>query len=194
MTDCRIPTPCTRTWDDMVPQDSGRHCAHCDFIVVDLSDCSPGIAATKLRELHQRLATGEHVCVRTYVDTNRRPLLPMGRRRLLTTAMSAMLAMGSAGCVGPGPDVRSDMSNLASPVAEDGLPARRQVTEKSFSKIGPALHQDKTPPEPEEVQEETLSEYTEELPTEAQPQRVMRFRTMGAMIAPQDPTAPIGNS
>ncbi len=32
-----IPEPCTQAWDDMQPTQGGRHCAHCQKVVVDFT-------------------------------------------------------------------------------------------------------------------------------------------------------------
>src|ERR1700722_206170 len=32
-----IPTPCNENWDNMTPNERGRHCASCDKIVIDFS-------------------------------------------------------------------------------------------------------------------------------------------------------------
>ncbi len=32
-----IPAPCTQAWDDMQPAQGGRHCAHCQKVVVDFT-------------------------------------------------------------------------------------------------------------------------------------------------------------
>src|SRR5690606_19939671 len=53
------------------------------------------------RDLPQRLASGESICVRAHTDRKRRLLRP--GQRLLTNAFAGMLAMTVAGALGMGP-------------------------------------------------------------------------------------------
>lgn len=99
-----IASPCHEAWDAMSPNAQGRHCAVCDKTVVDLAGMAHADAQRYLaRDLPQRLAAGDQVCVRAHTDRKRRLLRP--GQRLLTNAFAGMLAMTVAGALGMGPMV-----------------------------------------------------------------------------------------
>lgn len=86
-----IPAPCPASWNAMTPSGNGRHCATCDKVVVDVTAMAPPAAKAFLAiELPQRLANGDHVCVRAHADRRQRLLRPS--QRLLTNALAGILA------------------------------------------------------------------------------------------------------
>ncbi|GDY14310.1 hypothetical protein LBMAG53_31880 [Planctomycetota bacterium] len=87
-----IPEPCPQDWDTMTPAGSGRHCAVCDKVVVDLC----GMPVSDARKLvEERVARGESVCGRAI----RRPdgRLALGRRYVLTNGLALILAAAAGG-------------------------------------------------------------------------------------------------
>jgi|GEM_PF-5240224 len=83
----------------MTPSGNGRHCATCDKVVVDVTAMTPPAAKAFLAvELPQRLAHGDHVCVRAHADRRQRLLRPS--QRLLTNALAGILAATMASALG----------------------------------------------------------------------------------------------
>jgi len=94
-----IPFPCPASWNAMTPSGNGRHCATCDKVVVDVTAMTPPAAKAFLAvELPQRLAHGDHVCVRAHADRRQRLLRP--GQRLLTNALAGILAATMASALG----------------------------------------------------------------------------------------------
>jgi len=119
MTDLRIASPCHASWEGMTPNDGGRHCARCAKTVVDVTAMAPSAGrAFVQRELPERLARGERVCVRAHVDRAGRLLRPDLRRRLLTNGLAAVLAMTIAGCTGDGPTPGTSTAPTPAPSAQ----------------------------------------------------------------------------
>lgn len=57
----RVLAPCHESWDRMKPVDNGRHCDHCNKVVVDLSECTEAEALA-------RVSGGGRHCIRMRVD------------------------------------------------------------------------------------------------------------------------------
>ncbi|MBA3684284.1 MAG: hypothetical protein H0W72_03480 [Planctomycetes bacterium] len=101
MSDLRIASPCHERWDGMTPDGQGRHCASCAKTVVDVSTMAPSQADRFLRmELPERIAQGEHVCVRSAADAAGRLRRSRAKRYLLTNGLAAIIAMSAYGCGG----------------------------------------------------------------------------------------------
>ena len=107
MAELRIDTPCHEEWERMTPTERGRHCASCDREVFDLTGESAEVGRRMMREVRQRIDRdpAAHVCVHGEDDGRGRLLTP-SRRRLLTNALTGMLAMAVAGCAGIGPELK----------------------------------------------------------------------------------------
>ena len=46
----RIPKPCNESWEQMTPDDNGRHCAQCSKIVIDFTAWEPDAILQYLQE------------------------------------------------------------------------------------------------------------------------------------------------
>jgi hypothetical protein len=103
MSDLRISTPCQENWDAMTPVESGRHCASCNHLVIDVASMPVAEGRRVLREVSTTLVSEGTFCLRAHTSPTGR-LVP-GRRKLLTTALAGILACSLAGCVGDGPDL-----------------------------------------------------------------------------------------
>ena len=105
MSDLHIPAPCHESWETMRPVTNGRHCASCNHAVVDVTNMAVAEGRRVLAELTATLhrEPSRRTCVRAHATPTGR-LVP-GRRKLLTTALAAMLASTMAGCVGDGPEL-----------------------------------------------------------------------------------------
>ena len=97
-----IASPCHEDWNGMTPRTSGRHCAACDQVVVDLTDLGTAERRERLKTIAATVATGGRVCVRGRIE---RDGALAGSRRVLTAGVAVILAMTIAGCQGDGPAV-----------------------------------------------------------------------------------------
>ena len=52
-----IPTPCHENWNEMTPNEMGRHCAVCSKTVKDFTDCS-------YEEIYNELNSNQNICGR----------------------------------------------------------------------------------------------------------------------------------
>ena len=94
-----INDPCHEDWNDMTPQERGRHCAKCDKEVVDFTALDPDEGLAILAEAAaQSDSCKTGICGRVNADQNGRLQLGASlKRRLLSDAMAGMLAMSVLG-------------------------------------------------------------------------------------------------
>lgn len=96
-----IAKPCHEDWAAMTPTERGRHCAHCDKVVVDLTVLAPAQARTVLDEAHQRSQAGPGQSVGICVRGHARPQTRHGH--VLTGGMALLLAFGGVGAAETSP-------------------------------------------------------------------------------------------
>jgi hypothetical protein len=112
-----ISEPCHEAWDAMTPNTQGRHCDACVKTVIDVTSMEPVQAHHFLqRELPERLAQGEQLCVRAAADRKHRLLRP--GQRLLTNGVAAILAMTVGDYLGFGPTLSAEETATTPPVTQ----------------------------------------------------------------------------